>query len=89
MQALDRSQDLGLAGELFQAENDFDLAPSKTLLAEMQLAGKQGELKIYPPHGVSRREGHGFAYMGSSTWFRDMLAFLQTHCTRPPAAAGR
>ena len=23
------------------------------------------------------------------TWFRDVLAFLQTHCTRPPAAAGR
>ena len=73
----------------FQAENDFDLAPSKTLLAEMQLAGKQGELKIYPPYGVSRREGHSFAYRGSATWFNDVLAFMQKHCARSPAAAER
>ena len=72
----------------FQAENDFDLAPSKTLLAEMQQAGKPGELKIYPPYGTSKREGHSFAYMGSATWFGDVLAFVQKHCARPPAAAG-
>jgi hypothetical protein len=32
-----------------QAENDFDLSPSRELLAEMKLAGKEGEAKIYPP----------------------------------------
>lgn len=78
----------------FQAENDFDLAPSKTLLAEMQQAGKPGELKIYPSYGGSRREGHSFAYAGSATWFGDVLAFVQKHCARPvgglaAAATGR
>jgi dienelactone hydrolase len=70
----------------FQAENDFDLAPSKTLLAEMQRVGKPGELKIYPSFGSSKREGHSFAYRGSATWFGDVLAFMQKHCARPAAA---
>jgi dienelactone hydrolase len=66
----------------FQAENDFDLSPSRTLLAEMKAVGKHGELKIYPAFGESRREGHSFAYRGASTWFEDVFAFLNAHC--PP-----
>ena len=66
----------------FQAENDFNLAPSKLLFAEMQLAGKKAEMKIYPPHGTSNSEGHAFAYLGSSVWFPDVLAFVQKHCTQ-------
>jgi dienelactone hydrolase len=65
----------------FQAENDFDLAPTRILPAEMKQAGKVGESKIYPAYGRSGRDGHGFAYLGASTWFGDVFAFLQRHCT--------
>jgi dienelactone hydrolase len=64
----------------FQAENDFDLSPSKVLVAEMKLAGKEGEMRIYPPYGSSSRDGHSFAYLGASTWFPDVFAFVQKHC---------
>jgi len=33
----------------FQAANDFDLSPSKTLSAEMNQVSKTYKLKIYPP----------------------------------------
>ena len=35
----------------FQAENDFDLAPTHALSAAMKEAGKPFEVKIYPPFG--------------------------------------
>src|SRR6266850_1874118 len=35
----------------FQAENDYDLSPSRTLSAAMNDAGKVFELKIYPAFG--------------------------------------
>jgi hypothetical protein len=44
----------------FQAANDFDLSPSKTLSAEMKEAGKTYEVKIYPPFGNSAGDGHTF-----------------------------
>ena len=37
----------------FQAENDYDLSPSKTLSAAMKEAGKVYEVKFYPPWGDS------------------------------------
>jgi dienelactone hydrolase len=64
----------------FQAENDFDLSPSKVLVAEMKLVGKEGEMRIYPAYGSSSRDGHSFAYLGASTWFSDVFAFVQKHC---------
>ena len=66
----------------FQAENDFDLSPSKVLFAEMKRAGKDAVLKIYPPYGLSNRDGHSFGYLGSATWFNDVFAFVQKHCMR-------
>jgi dienelactone hydrolase len=64
----------------FQAENDFDLSPSKVLFSEMKQAGKEAVLKIYPPYGSSSRDGHSFAYLGSATWFNDVFSFIQKHC---------
>ena len=64
----------------FQAENDFDLSPSKVLFTEMKQAGKEAALKIYPPYGSSNSDGHSFAYLGSATWFKDVFAFVQKHC---------
>ena len=65
-----------------QAENDFDLSPSKVLFAEMKQAGKEAMLKIYPPYGKSSRDGHSFAYLGGAAWFNDAFAFIQKHCAR-------
>jgi len=66
----------------FQAENDFDLAPTRVLLAEMQQAGKVAEAKIYPAYGRSAREGHSFAYLGAASWFDDVFEFVRRHCVR-------
>jgi dipeptidyl aminopeptidase/acylaminoacyl peptidase len=65
---------------LFQAENDFDLSPSRTLAAVMSSAGKAAEVKIYPAYGSTRGEGHNFAWLGSDVWGHDVLAFLRQHC---------
>jgi dienelactone hydrolase len=64
----------------FQAENDFDLSPSRVLSAEMKMVGKESQMKIYPPYGTSHREGHSFAYLGAATWFGDVFEFVQQHC---------
>lgn len=65
---------------LFQAENDFDLSPSRTLGKVMTAAGKTAEVKIYPPYGRTQGEGHSFAWQGSDVWGPDVLAFLRQHC---------
>ena len=65
----------------FQAENDYDLSPTRTLTAAMRDAGKTSEMKIYPPYGKSAEEGHSFAYLGSSVWAEDVFRFLGQHCT--------
>ena len=66
----------------FQAENDYDLAPSRTLASEMRAAGKIADVKIYPPFGASKADGHNFAWHGSSMWANDVLAFLERHCDK-------
>lgn len=64
----------------FQAANDFDLSPSKTLSTEMDKAGKPYQLKIYPPYGDSPGEGHSFGYFASEVWSADVFQFLNQHC---------
>lgn len=66
----------------FQAENDFDLSPSKVLAAEMKSTGKDAEIKIYARFGSTPKDGHSFAYRGSAVWFPDVIAFLQKHCAK-------
>jgi dipeptidyl aminopeptidase/acylaminoacyl peptidase len=65
---------------LFQAANDYDLTPSRTLAQSMRAAGQTVELKIYPAFGNNPGQGHNFAWHGSSVWANDVLAFLQGHC---------
>jgi len=64
----------------FQAANDYDLSPSKTLSAAMKDAGKPYELKIYPAYGKSTQEGHAFGYFGASVWADDVFRFLNRYC---------
>jgi hypothetical protein len=64
----------------FQAENDYDLSPSRVLSAAMKGAGKECELKIDPPFGNSVEDGHSFGYFGGSVWAADVFRFLKKHC---------
>jgi carboxymethylenebutenolidase len=64
----------------FQAANDFDLSPSRTLAAAMKSAGKPYQVKIYPAYGQSTMDGHTFGYFGSSVWADDVFLFLSQHC---------
>lgn len=64
----------------FQAQNDYDLTPTKVLSEEMKIAGKTAETKIYPAYGKTHQEGHGFAYLGVKIWFPDVFKFIEKHC---------
>jgi carboxymethylenebutenolidase len=67
----------------FQAANDYDLAPSRTLSAAMKNAGRVAEMKIYPAFGTSVQDGHAFGYFGASVWADDVFRFLNQYCARP------
>ena len=64
----------------FQAENDYDLSPSRVLSAAMKDVGKEFQVKIYPPFGDSKSDGHTFGYFGSAVWAEDVFRFLNEHC---------
>jgi dipeptidyl aminopeptidase/acylaminoacyl peptidase len=64
----------------FQAENDYDLRPSRILAQMMRQHGKTAEVKIYPAFGKGASEGHSFAYLGSSAWADDVFDFLNRYC---------
>jgi carboxymethylenebutenolidase len=66
----------------FQAANDYDLSPSRVLSDTMRAAGKEYELKIYPPFGKSASEGHTLGYFGDSVWAGDVFRFLAKHCAK-------
>jgi dienelactone hydrolase len=66
----------------FQAENDWDLAPSRELAGAAQGAGHPYQVKIYPRFGESKEEGHSFGYFGSSIWAEDVFKFLNQHCSK-------
>lgn len=65
----------------FQAENDYDIEPSRVLSAVMSQAGKIAEVRIYPKVGNTASEGHSFAWAGSQVWADDVFAFLEAHCS--------
>jgi dienelactone hydrolase len=62
-----------------QAENDYNLDPSRVLAAEMEKVGKPHRLKIYPPWGETTHDGHVFGARGSSVWAPDVMAFLEQY----------
>jgi acetyl esterase/lipase len=64
----------------FQAENDVSIAPSRTLFAARQAAGRPAELRIYPAFGHTAGAGHSFPYRGVDIWQKDVLNFLDRHC---------
>jgi carboxymethylenebutenolidase len=63
---------------LLQAENDYDLAPSRVLGSELARQGKTQQMLIYPPYGATREDGHGgFCARGGDVWGPDVFAFLR------------
>jgi dienelactone hydrolase len=63
----------------FQAANDYDLSPSRTLSAAMKNAGKEFEVKIYKAFGSSVQDGYSFGYFGSEVWGPAILRQLTFH----------
>ena len=60
-----------------QAENDYDLGPSRTLAGELERLGKSHQLLIFPPYGNTRTEGHGvFCARGVDVWGQAVSSFL-------------
>lgn len=64
-----------------QAENDFNIEPSKILAAEAEKNGKPYTLRIFPPHGSTHMEGHAGFCNSPQDWGDDVMRFLQTHRT--------
>jgi len=82
---LERAVDLAKAPVfLIQAENDYNLAPSKALSKEANKKKKDFQSKIYPPFGNSHQDGHwGFCSTATDVWGTDVLNFLDSQM-KPP-----
>lgn len=61
---------------LIQAQNDFSLAPTYVLGAELARLGKPHEARIYAPNGTTPTDGHGLFTTGIATWSADVARFL-------------
>ncbi|HLY26886.1 MAG TPA: dienelactone hydrolase family protein [Aggregatilineales bacterium] len=59
-----------------QAENDFDVSPSRVLAAEMQRLGKPHRITIFPPFGETAMDGHLLGSRGGDIWEQEVFAFL-------------
>jgi carboxymethylenebutenolidase len=69
---------------LIQAENDYNLAPSRVLTKEAIKKKKDFQSKNYPPFGNSHQDGHwGFCSTATDVWGNDVLAFLDSQM-KPP-----
>ena len=79
---------------LVQAENDFDVSPSRVLGPELEKTDRvHNRVRIYPPFGTTALEGHGgFCTRGFTVWGTDVLEFLDraaARSPRPPSKAAR
>ena len=61
---------------LVQAENDYDLTPTKTMARELEKANKPHKLVIFPAFGTTHAEGHGFCAWGEKVWGDEVFSFL-------------
>jgi carboxymethylenebutenolidase len=61
---------------LVQAENDYDLTPTKTMAKELEKVNKPHKLLIFPAYGTIHAEGHGFCARGEKVWGDEVLSFL-------------
>jgi carboxymethylenebutenolidase len=59
-----------------QAENDYDLAPSRTLSAEMEKANKPHAIQIFPRFGKTAQDAHEFCVHGGEIWAPRVFSYL-------------
>ena len=64
------------------AANDYTTSSGETLAARLSELGGPHRVKVYPPIGRTREDGHGFLYSGVSIWENDVFAFLDSHRRR-------
>lgn len=70
---------------LIQAENDYNLAPSRVLSKEASKKKKDFQSKIYPAFGKTHQDGHwGFCSSATEVWGNDVLAFLDAQMKGQP-----
>ena len=62
---------------LGQAENDFSTAPTRELARVLAAAGKPHRAIVFPPFGVTSREGHGLGVDGVEIWADEVLPFFE------------
>jgi dienelactone hydrolase len=60
-----------------QAQNDYDLAPSRDLAATMEKSGKAHATHIYPKFGKTNQDAHEFCVHGGEIWAPDVFTFLK------------
>jgi carboxymethylenebutenolidase len=66
-----------------QAENDYNLGPSRTLAGELEKLGKPHQLLIFPPYGNTHEEGHGgFCTQATNVWGTAVTSFLDASMQR-------
>ena len=59
-----------------QAENDYDLAPNRTLAAEMEKANKPHAIQIFPHFGKTAQDAHEFCVHGGEIWAPKVFSYL-------------
>jgi carboxymethylenebutenolidase len=65
---------------VLQAENDYDLAPARTLDPDLRRRGDGSAARVYPAFGSSHQDGHGaFAVSseGTAIWGGDVVSFFE------------
>ncbi|SRR5579883_995282 len=61
---------------LIQANNDYDLTPTKIMAQELEKAHKPHKLLIFPAFGKTHAEGHSFCVRGEQIWGNEAFSFL-------------
>ena len=64
---------------LTHAENDFGTTAGTALAAELKRLNKPYVLKIYPPVGLTKEDGHNNLYENIPAWESDVFEFLDRH----------
>jgi carboxymethylenebutenolidase len=64
---------------MVQAENDYDVSPSRVVGAELEkLDRARNRVRVFPPYGMTAQEGHGgLCTRGFAVWGPEVLAFIE------------
>lgn len=62
-----------------QAENDYSIRPTIELAEGLKGSGKTVRSRVFPPHGISKDEGHFLYRDGTMVWGADVRDFLEEH----------